>query len=180
MALPGAVRWMKKTTLVRIRMFETVWGRALIQNISQQRSIPIVVVHNDANFKIISNRSIHRRQVYIMFPHILYQNVWIITHQTSIFEYNIIISFTEEKSIIIQSYDPKIIPLYRTMTSKSYHRTVPWPQNRTIVPYPDFKTVPSYRTMTSKPYPPTVPRSKHPNSHLLWKFIKNTFHPGWP
>ena len=25
--------------------------------------------------------------------------------------------------------------------------------------------------MTSKPYPPTVPRSKHPNSHLLWKII---------
>jgi hypothetical protein len=41
----------KKTTLVRIRMFETYWGRALIQNISQQPSIPIVVVHNDANLK---------------------------------------------------------------------------------------------------------------------------------
>ena len=60
------------------------------------------------------------------------------------------------------------------MTPKSYHCTTQWPQNRTIVLYHDLKTVPSYRTMTSKPYPPTVPRSKHPNSHLLWKFINSS------
>ena len=60
--------------------------------------------------------------------------------------------------IIISCHDPKTVPL-----------------NRTTAPYHDPKTVPSYRTMTSKPYPPIVPRSKHPNSHLLWKFIKNTY-----
>ena len=65
-----------------------------------------------------------------------------------------------KKLIIIISYH-YIVPWPQNRTTDPYHCTVPWPQNRTIVPHHDLETV-----------PPIVPRSKHPNSHLLWKFIR--------